>query len=254
MLCVLCRIFERLDTNCMLSHIPIGRQIALELYMTRVVETMPEVVDSAFLNVFLNMKNRINVIRSGLLREEHVEIERNLTNGVTDEESMRLSIPHHAPGSSAELSLSGPEGGNPTEVSALPQKYSDEVAAAIRNIDLKTMSSDEAERKYTASVNAKVEADPLGGATNISETEVAIIKGCTEDQICDLEELMVTLRDVYRRITSKVLCVYIIQYMFVYSLFYSTVYILHFASHILFVVLHYIYYLHIYYILDIWCS
>ena len=69
-----------------------SRQIALELYMARIVESMPEILTSQFMDVFLNMRNRISAIKKSIAQKEKKELEVAIRNGDVELDSDGMPI------------------------------------------------------------------------------------------------------------------------------------------------------------------
>jgi hypothetical protein len=112
-----------------------ARQEGLERYMTAVVEAMPEVLASSYLDVFLNLKNRITVITSKIQQEERIAHAKATEAGEEyDETKMVSALPKVVPGGLKELSGDGCEGGMGT--SAKSSRYSIEQEKAIRAINV----------------------------------------------------------------------------------------------------------------------
>ncbi len=124
-----------------------GRQIALELYMVRLVETMPDALASNYVNVFLNMKNRVSVICAKIDQEERINAAR---SGEEYESSIpvqfqrpvpegsgaqrRASKKLVSPGQTGELSADTSNCNNP--VAPIAVKFSEDEDRKIRAINV----------------------------------------------------------------------------------------------------------------------
>jgi len=114
-----------------------NRQASLELYMTRIVETMSDVVSSSYIDIFLNMKNRIAVITSKIQQEERIAAANAVASGeIYDETKLVHSLPKvvPVPGGTKELSSATSICSNP--VIEKKNKYSLEQQNQIVDIDI----------------------------------------------------------------------------------------------------------------------
>lgn len=123
-----------------------SRQAALELYMVRIVETMPEVLTSQFLDVFLNMRNRIAAIKKSIARNEKKELEVAIRNGDVELDADGLPVGRMslganskapAPGGLASMSeFGGKEPESKENGGQYYEKYSWAVAQRMKAIDI----------------------------------------------------------------------------------------------------------------------
>lgn len=86
----------------------------------------------------------------------------------------------------------------------LAGKYTRAQLESIRGINVLTYSAEEAQRSVAEVAQARELLDPLGGATTNTSSAATTIPLCTEDMVCDLEEMCVAIRAILRKMTVKV--------------------------------------------------
>lgn len=131
------------------SDVVRGRQIALELYMTRLVESMTEILSSSYMDIFLNMKNRITSIMKKIDHEDRIDAMRNaeeqgeslLSSEYYDDTpnsiTRRLNQKAIVPGSSSELKTESNQIINSPNIKMNEnKKYTDDIENKILNIDI----------------------------------------------------------------------------------------------------------------------
>ncbi len=69
---------------------------------------------------------------------------------------------------------------------------------------MQTYNADSAAAVIADSKRAQEAFDPLGGASLHPDSAAASIAACTEDQVCDVEEALVGIREILKGVTIKV--------------------------------------------------